>query len=312
MGYNSYPTIFKKCVLKYYKDNTVRNTLNTFGISNGTLFNWCKLDKTNNITEKKNYNKKNVKITTNIKLYIRWYVIKYYNFNYKKLLVAIYRKYKIHISKTSLYNILKQLNITRKKIYKPRIYKRKTTVKERKKLLKQTMKNIGIENIICIDETSFDTSVSPIYGWSKAGHKIEKAVNAVRKRYSIISAISNNKIISIKAISGSANGEVFLKFIKNIINENGNVHIFLDNARIHHYTKLKEYIDTTKSTLIYNIPYCPKYNPIEIVFSKVKNMVRNKTNNQSNLIKNINNAFNKITKNDLNNFYNKSFGNLLK
>ncbi|AYV83338.1 MAG: hypothetical protein Hyperionvirus6_19 [Hyperionvirus sp.] len=42
----------------------------------------------------------------------------------------------------------------------------------------------------------------------------------------------------------------------------------MDNARIHHYTKLKEYLGNNdmQDKIIYNVPYHPEYNPIEYIF----------------------------------------------
>ena len=75
------------------------------------------------------------------------------------------------------------------------------------------------------------------------------------------------------------------------------MYLLMDNARIHHSRIVLDYIDTTNHQIIYNVPYCPEYNPIELVFSKFKSIIRKKIiNNNTNLIKNIKIAFNKITK----------------
>ena len=59
---------------------------------------------------------------------------------------------------------------------------------------------------------------------------------------------------------------------------------------------------------LFNVPYCPEYNSIELVFSKVKSILRKKSNNHitNNLLKNLKNSINKITENNLSNYYKKS------
>jgi transposase len=84
-------------------------------------------------------------------------------------------------------------------------------------------------------------------------------------------------------------------------------YILMDNARIHHSKIVKEYMKTIEHEIIYNVPYSPENNPIELVFSKFKSIIRNKDNSTVNkMMKNITISFNKITKTDLMNFYNYS------
>jgi hypothetical protein len=73
-------------------------------------------------------------------------------------------------------------------------------------------------------------------GWSNSGRKIIEIKNQPRKRYTIITAVSYNKIIHNKTILGSANGEFFLQFMKELANKISNgktYYIIIDNARIH-------------------------------------------------------------------------------
>ncbi len=84
-------------------------TSNIFGISRKSLYNWSKGKYLNKNKKQK------VKITPEIKCYIRAYVIKRYNFDYKLLIKAIRKKYRVCVSKSSVYNILKHMKITRKK-----------------------------------------------------------------------------------------------------------------------------------------------------------------------------------------------------
>jgi len=74
----------------------------------------------NNINKKNIYNskrntKRNTKITPFIKKYIIGYVLRKKFFNYKKIVQLIYKKYKTIISKSSIYNILKNNKIKKKR-----------------------------------------------------------------------------------------------------------------------------------------------------------------------------------------------------
>ena len=119
-----------------------------------------------------------------------------------------------------------------------------------------------MNNIISIDESSIDSHISHNKGWSKFGSKVTKTITHTRVRYSLILSISNKKILHYQLVKGSVNGEMFFIFIKDLIKkltQGTQYHVVLDNAKIHHYRKIKEYIETKPNIeLIYNIPYTPE------------------------------------------------------
>jgi len=261
-------------VVKYYKNgNTIKNTINFFGISKSSLFNWLKLDKNNLLSEKKKYKKVKLKINNEIINYIIKYVIKRISFNYKFLLKNIKRKFKIKVSKTTIYNVLKKNNITLKKINKKNIPKNKKRLRKQIKEFNKNIKKVLIKDIISIDEIHFDTTIKAFNGWEYKGKKICVNINPVKKRYTVICAISNKNIVHYKIIKNSANKIDFLEFIKYISIKHKNKYFLLDNAQIHHAKNIKEYINTTTNKLIYNIPYNPETNPIKMYFSKLKKLV---------------------------------------
>ena len=176
-------------------------------------------------------------------------------------------------------------------------------------MLKTSVNKIGKENIISIDESSFDTHINAYYGWSVKGARIMAIKRKQRIRYSIISAVSINKVINVKIILGSVNGETFTEFIKDIVNcVRHNKVLFMDNARIHHSKIFKSYAETINNKILYNVPYMSELNPIEMVFSKVKSIVHKRNNNSDakKLCKNIKYGFKKITKSNLRGYYKKA------
>jgi len=148
----------------------------------------------------------------------------------------------------------------------------------------------------------------PLYGWCKKGLKliVNDSKTLKSKKYSLLCAINNKKIIAYKLYEGSIN-----KFLERYIykEEYLNYKLLLD--KIHHANIVK---DNDKKTIpfIYNIPYSPELNPIEKVFSILKSNIRkNYFKIGKNLLKlQIDEIFNKInsTKNLLDSFYNNSLG----
>ena len=69
------------------------------------------------------------------------------------------------------------------------------------------------------------------------------------------------------------------------------------NARIHHAKIVKEYVLKKKITLKYNPAYSPEFNPIELIFSKIKINFRKK--NHDNLKQYVIDSINSIELKDL-------------
>ena len=310
---NFHPIIVKELAIKYYKSSkniTVKDTIINYNISNGSLFRWIKLKHNGNLLiDKKQYNRKS-KITPVIKCYIRSYILKKVHFNYKLVLHLIMNKFKVTISKSSLYNIINKLNITRKKIKKETIVKNKIKHNKDVRNFKKSIKGVSLDKIVSIDESHFDNEICSTYGWSLKGQEIRHKLHLKKKvRYTLICAVTNKKVVHSMIIKGSANAEIFKQFITDLDNKiNGSVYLLLDNARIHHSKIVKAYVNNLNHTLLFNAPYCPKYNPIEKVFSKIKNLVRMNYNNSDpdKLKKNINRSLKKITKDNLQNYFKSS------
>jgi len=311
MAINCYPLIFKIRVVEYYKlkKSPIKELLSIFKINKSSLYNWVNLDKNNKLEKKKEYTK-TTKYTKYIKEYICRYVIRKINFDHNKLIKLVNKKYNINCSKSKIYEILKEKGVTRKRIKIKTNYYTKKKMTEKTKELRKLLKKVNINDIISIDESSFDTHINSEYGWNEKGQRLMVNKKQQRKRYSIISAISKEKVINVEIIQGSVNAEIFTEYLKKVIEKVGeNKIIFMDNARIHHSKILKRYTKTIKNEVIYNIPYCSEINPIEMVFSKVKKVVHKRHNNENmeSLKRNIIYGFKKITKEDLKGYYDKSF-----
>jgi transposase len=302
--------VYKKLVVNFYKNKDgykISDILRIYNISNGSLYNWVKCDKTNSLKEKASYNKTS-KYTPAIKCYIRSYVLKRKVFDYNKLIKLIQKKYNIKASKTSIYDILKCMDLTRKRIHKKYLYGNQLLHKEKLEKFKSQIKSIKRDDIISIDETSIDTRMLPLYGWNVKGKKLEMKVNALKKRYTLICAISNKRIIQYKIINGSANAEHFKDFLMDLTKTVENKYLLMDNARIHHSKLVKEYVSNTSNKQLFNVPYMPQYNPIEHIFSILKDHIRKiKINGNGNKLKNgMEHKLKKISKKIINNCFIKS------
>lgn len=307
-----YDIKLKLRVINCKKNNKLSQNqiLDVYCISNGSLYNWYNQYNNNCLPEKI---KRKSKITPMIKCYVMKYVISRINFDRLKLIKLIKKKFNVNIGQSTLYKLLKELNITRKKVNKKFDYTNRIKKHQMIKTFKNNLKNIPINEIISMDETSIDTHISNNYGWNLKGKKITIIKKEKRVRYTVLCAVDMDKVVHIKVINNSANGIIFMDFIKEIISKldiNKSHYILLDNARIHHSKMFKNYINDKKNIqLIFNVPYSPEYNPIEKVFNEVKHNLRKLKIKNSNIKTYINKVFKNISKEHLVNYYNKSLLN---
>lgn len=301
----TYGNKFKELIIKKYfsrKNIQIKYLLEYFNICRYTLYKWIKnkdvLQNKKNIKKRKRFGQ----VTDKMKEYIKEYVNERKQFQIKKLLKSISKKFQISISKQTVYNTLKEAKITNKRIKINHYPYKNEKLDNSKEELKKTMNSIN-NDYESIDESGIYLYTKNNYGWSVSGSECEiKGSNKIKK-YSFIASISREKVTDFQLINGSFNAVSFNKFMRRV-NKKSIKKKFMDNAKIHHAKLLDSNI---KKNIIYNIPYCSKYNPIEMFFNSLK-MFLNKTyiSSLSNLKKLIKKFTTDITSNTLNNYFNKS------
>ena len=306
-----YSVDFKSSVLNFYFSDlfTIDNAIYIFGISKSTLYNWVNgLHKSNTITKSNIRTKYNSKITNEIQNFIVTCVTKKSIFSIKNLKRRILKIFSIAVNKSSIYRVLKINNITHKKINNKFVHIKQNTSQEINKLL-TNLNSYEPNKIISIDESSFDTNLRPVYGWSKKGSPLKKIIKSPRrKRKKLTLAVSNNKIIGHSLVNGSSNNIIFKNFLQTqVLPKIQNSVILMDNVRFHHSKNVVDLVNSTSNSILYNVHYNPDTNPIEFVFSIIKNFVRKSMANSNNsLDKSILDSFKLVTSDKLKNIFSHS------
>jgi transposase len=79
-------------------------------------------------------------------------------------------------------------------------------------------------------------------------------------------------------IDGAINGELFLAYVEQVLVptlKRGDI-VIMDNLRAHKIAGVREAIEAAGAKLLFIPPYSPDLNPIELVFSKLKSLLRAK------------------------------------
>ena len=227
-------------------------------------------------------------------------IINYVNKNEGCLLDDIYKNINKVISKQSICRILKENNIIRKRCNIRVVCRDIDKINELRVEFSKTVNEDTFLDSEFIDETSFCIDDIFNYGYSKKGKEILKITKHSRnkERFTLLSSISKNTI-RYRILEGSVNSEIYLKFISDNKEDFKNRNIVQDNARIHHSKIVKNYCLENNIKMIYNPPYSPEFNPIELIFNKVK--TEYKKLDHKNIKDEITDCLKKITDKDVKN-----------
>ena len=173
-------------------------------------------------------------------------------------------------------------------------------VRDKRKNRTENISDYDKEKLVFLDESGVNTNMTRIYGRALGG---ARSVDKAPLNTTILSSIRINGETSYTTYSGGTTKDKFVEYLKNILIpalHDGDI-IVMDNMRSHHVKEVSEIINNSEKhlTLLYLPPYSPDFNPIEMMWSKIKSVLRMiKIRNFSMLQNAIKTAFSKITSSD--------------
>ncbi len=105
---------------------------------------------------------------------------------------------------------------------------------------------------------------------------IDKSPHGHWHTTTLIAALGIEGVRCSMVTDGAVNGDVFGAFVQRVLVpalRPGDV-VVLDNLSSHKSPRVREMIEDAGATLEYLPPYSPDFNPIEMVFSKIKQRLR--------------------------------------
>lgn len=130
---------------------------------------------------------------------------------------------------------------------------------------------------VFVDEMGSNTSLSPIYGWSKVGERLRaEAPRNWGKNVTLISSMTLSGMGPSVAVEGATTRAVFEAYVEQALAPSlrpGQV-VVMDNLSAHKGEKVRELVEGAGCEVLYLPPYSPDFNPIEEAFSKVKGLMR--------------------------------------
>ena len=133
------------------------------------------------------------------------------------------------------------------------------------------------KRLVFVDEMGTNTSLSPLYAWSRRGERARCAVPRNRgKNTTLLSSMSVEGMGPSLAITGSVNAQVFEAYLERVLLPElcAGRTVVMDNLSAHKTEKVRGLIEGAGCELLYLPPYSPDLNPIEEAFSKIKGILR--------------------------------------
>lgn len=131
--------------------------------------------------------------------------------------------------------------------------------------------------LIFIDETWAKTNMTRLRGRAPIGERlIDKTPHGHWKTTSLIAALGVAGVRCSAVVDGAINRDVFDAFVERVLVpelRDGDV-VILDNLSSHKSEHARRLIESRGATLVFLPPYSPDLNPIEMVFSKIKQLLR--------------------------------------
>ncbi len=105
---------------------------------------------------------------------------------------------------------------------------------------------------------------------------IDKTPHGHWQTTTLIAALGIEGMQCSTVVDGAVNGDVFEAFVEQVLTPQlkpGDI-VVMDNLSSHKRVRVRELIEARRAKLMYLPPYSPDLNPIELVFSKIKQLLR--------------------------------------
>jgi transposase len=136
---------------------------------------------------------------------------------------------------------------------------------------------LDADHLVFVDEMGANTSLSPLYAWSRRGERAPAKVPRNRgKNTTLLASMSSEGIGPCLAVEGATNKAVFEAYVEGVLAPSlrpGQV-VVMDNLSAHKGEEVRELIEARGCEVLFLPPYSPDLNPLEEAFSKIKGLLR--------------------------------------
>ena len=137
--------------------------------------------------------------------------------------------------------------------------------------------NLDPRRFVFLDESGAKTNMARLRGWGLRGERVYGSIpNGQWHTTTMVSAIRHDGVIASMVLEGAMDGAAFEAYVEQVLApalEPGNI-VVMDNLSSHKSERVKELVEAVGANVWYLPPYSPDLNPIEMMWSKVKEFLR--------------------------------------
>ena len=142
---------------------------------------------------------------------------------------------------------------------------------------KETQTDVDPERLVFLDEMGLKTDLTRLRGWADGGERLVEAVPGGRwETTTLLQAIALDGTRAAMVLDGPVDSVSFAGFCQWLLGpklQPSDI-VVMDNLSSHKSSTAVEAIEAVGATVAYLPPYSPDLNPIENLFSKVKQLIR--------------------------------------
>jgi len=150
-------------------------------------------------------------------------------------------------------------------------------VKRQRRDWRDCQESIDPERLVFLDETGLKTDLTRQRGWAFGGERLVEAIPGGRWETStLVQAVALDGTRAAMVLDGPMNATCFAGFCDWLLAptlDPGDL-VIMDNLSSHRSTAAVKAIEAVGARAVYLPPYSPDLNPIEMIFSKVKQLFR--------------------------------------
>ena len=141
------------------------------------------------------------------------------------------------------------------------------------------MTRLGLDpaRLVFIDETWAKTNMTRTRGRCPSGERLVAAIpHGHWRTTTLVAALGRRGMRCSMTLDGPVNRDAFEAFVDQVLAPSlaaGDV-VVMDNLSSHKGPRVRDLIAAAGATLVYLPPYSPDLNPIEMAFSKLKQLMR--------------------------------------
>lgn len=259
-------------IIHYKKHHNPNLTCQTFQISRSSLWRFLKLNKSSSSLhpKKKTQPRKFSQEHSDYILHLIKQKAKFYTVGV--VICKFKHKYKLKISATTVRRILRNAKLKYKKV------QLKAKIACKKKTFYKTVKNIPVSRLLSIDEMGFGHGfIQPKNAWWYQGQPNTiktKRTRFISQQKTVLCVTSAKDVINYTWFKHATNTQTFVDFLRLSLIGYSGYFLILDNVSFHKSKRVKHVLKDLGITPVFIDPYSPEQNPIEEVFSAIKNKLR--------------------------------------